>query len=212
MTDNAAVADLLETFADLLEAKGVDYKPRAYRRAAESVRDHPEPVADLAAEGTEAVAGIENVGEAISAKIVEYVETGAVGELEDLREELPVEMSALTRVEGVGPKTAGQLYEALGIRTLADLEAAAQAGEIREVQGFGQKTEENIREGVEFARQAHERVTTQRGPSPRRGRAGVSRGPRDGRRVRTRGVDPPVASDGRRRGRAGGEHRPGGDR
>ncbi len=158
MTDDEAVAALLEEFADRLEATGVEYKPRAYRRAAENVRDHPESVTDLAAEGEDAVAEIEGVGDAISAKIVEHVETGTIGELEELREELPVEMDALTRVEGVGPKTVGTLYGALGVRTLDDLEAAGRAGDIREVEGFGAKTESNILEGIEFAREAHGRT------------------------------------------------------
>jgi len=157
MSRNDEVAARLEEFADLLEAKGVEYKPRAYRRAAENVRETPAAIEGLAAEGEDAVAGIDAVGDAISAKIVEYVETGEIAELEELREELPVEMDALTRVEGVGPKTVGTLYEALGIRTLDDLEAAAEAGEIRDVTGFGEKTEQNILAGIDFARQASQR-------------------------------------------------------
>jgi DNA polymerase (family 10) len=154
---NDEVARRLEEFADRLEATGVEYKPRSYRKAAENVRDHPAAIEELAREGADAVAEIEGVGDAISAKIVEYVETGAVAELEDLREELPVDMDALTSVEGVGPKTVGTLYEALGVEDLDDLEAAAEAGEIREVSGFGAKTEENILEGIAFAREAHGR-------------------------------------------------------
>ncbi|NHN47424.1 DNA polymerase/3'-5' exonuclease PolX [Halostella sp. JP-L12] len=154
---NAEVAARLEEMADLLEAKDVEYKPRAYRRAAENLRGHPTPVEEQAAEGAEAVQTVEGVGEAIADKVVEYVETGSIAELEDLREELPVEMSALTRVEGVGPKTVGTLYEALGIRTLDDLETAAENGEIREVSGFGEKTEQNILDKIDFARQATER-------------------------------------------------------
>ena len=157
MSRNDEVAARLEEFADLLAATGVEYKPRAYRRAAENVRETSAAVEGLAAEGEDAVAEIDGVGDAISSKIVEYVETGEIAELTELREELPVEMDALTRVEGVGPKTVGTLYEALGVRTLDDLEAAAEAGEIREVKGFGAKTEQNILEGIDFARQASKR-------------------------------------------------------
>ncbi|WP_159901029.1 DNA polymerase/3'-5' exonuclease PolX [Salinirussus salinus] len=157
MSRNDEVARRLEEFADRLEATGVEYKPRSYRNAAENVRDHPAAIEDLAREGPDAVAGIEGVGDAISAKVVEYIETGEIGELEELREQLPVDIDALTSVEGVGPKTAGQLYEALGVEDLDDLEAAAEAGEIREVSGFGEKTEQNILEGIPFARQAHGR-------------------------------------------------------
>ncbi|QLG28607.1 DNA polymerase/3'-5' exonuclease PolX [Halorarum halophilum] len=154
---NAEVADLLVEFADLLEARDVEYKPNAYRRAAENVRDHPRAVEDMAAEGEDAVAEIDQVGDAIASKIVEYVETGEIEELEELRTELPVDMAALTRVEGVGPKTVATLYEELGITTLDELEEAAEEGRIREISGFGAKTEENIRENVAFAREAGER-------------------------------------------------------
>ncbi|PSQ17904.1 DNA polymerase/3'-5' exonuclease PolX [Halobacteriales archaeon QS_8_69_26] len=154
---NDELAGLFEEMADLLEAQDVEYKPRAYRRAAENVREQPVRVATLAVEDREAVEEIEGVGDAIAAKIAECVETGEIEELEEQRERLPVEMDALTRVEGVGPKTVGTLYEALGIRTLDDLEAAAEAGEIQEVRGFGAKTEGNILENLQFARTAAER-------------------------------------------------------
>ena len=157
MSRNDEVAARLEEFADLLEADGVEYKPNSYRRAAENVREHTEPIEGLASEGADTVATIDGVGDAISAKIVEYIETGEIEELASLREELPVDIEALTRVEGVGPKTVGTLYEALGITTLEDLEAAAEAGRIREIKGFGAKTEQNIRENVAFAREARRR-------------------------------------------------------
>lgn len=158
MSRNDEVAALLEEFADLLEATGVEYKPTAYRRAAENVREHTAPIENLAGEGEDAVAEIDRVGDAIASKIVEYFETGEIEELEELREELPVDMAGLTAVEGVGPKTVGSLYEALGVTTLDELEAAAEAGEIQTVSGFGAKTEENILENIPFAREARKRT------------------------------------------------------
>ena len=157
MSRNDEIATELDAFADLLDAKGVEYNPRAYRRAAENIREYPGAIEGLAADGTDAVGEIDGVGDAISAKVVEYVETGEIAELEDLRAELPVDMDALTAVEGVGPKTVGDLYEALGITTLDELEAAAEAGEIQDVKGFGAKTEQNILDNIDFAREAHER-------------------------------------------------------
>jgi len=157
MRSNDEVARLLVEFADRLEATGVEYKPNAYRRAAENIADYPEPIDQLAATGEDAVAEIDRVGDAIASKVVEYVETGSIDELDDLRESLPVEMAALTSVEGVGPKTVGTLYEALDITTLDELEAAAEAGEIQEVTGFGAKTEQNILDNIPFARQSQQR-------------------------------------------------------
>ena len=157
MSRNAEVAARLEEYADLLEAQGVEYKPNTYRRAAENVRDHPVAVERLAADGEDAVADIDGVGDAIAAKVVEYVETGAIEELDAQREALPVNMAELTAVEGVGPKTVGSLFEALDIRTLDDLEDAARAGDIQTVSGFGATTEQNILDGIPFAREAQER-------------------------------------------------------
>jgi DNA polymerase (family 10) len=157
MTTNDEIADRFEEFADRLEATGVEYKPQSYRRAAENVRAHPESVEALAAEEPEGIETIEGVGEALAGKIVEYVETGKIEELEELRAELPADMAALTGVEGVGPKTVGTLRAELGIEDLDDLEAAARAEEIRELDGFGAKSEANILSGIAFARSARER-------------------------------------------------------
>ncbi|WP_049899025.1 DNA polymerase/3'-5' exonuclease PolX [Halococcus agarilyticus] len=157
MSRNDAVADRFEEFADRLEATGVEYKPQSYRRAAENVRAHPESVESLVADDGEGIEEIEGVGEALAAKIVEYVETGDIEELEELRAELPVDMAALTSVEGVGPKTVGTLYDELGVEDLDDLETVASEEQIREISGFGATSEENILAGIAFARQANER-------------------------------------------------------
>ena len=158
MSRNAEVASRLEEMADHLEARDVDYKPRAYRQAAESIRAHAVAVETLLeTDGEDALTGIDDVGEAIAGKTADYLETGEIEELAALREELPVDMDALTAVDGVGPKTVAALYEALRIEDLDDLEAAAEAGDIRDVSGFGQKTESNVLENIPFARESRKR-------------------------------------------------------
>lgn len=157
MSRNAEVARELEALADLYEAQGVEYKPQMYRRAASNVRDYPEAIEDLVEEGQDAVEEIDAVGDAIASKIVEYIETGEIEKLEQLREELPIDMDEITSVEGVGPKTAGRLYESLGIETLDDLQEAAENHEIQELEGFGEKTEQNILDHIGFAREAQKR-------------------------------------------------------
>ena len=157
MSRNAEIAALFYEYADLLEAQDVEYKPNTYRRAAESIQEHPTAIEDLASEGKDTVEGIDGVGDAISSKVIEYIETGEIEELEEERAKLPVAMDELTSVEGVGPKTVGTLYHELGVENLADLEKVASAGEIQKLDGFGAKTEENILDGLEFARKARER-------------------------------------------------------
>ncbi len=158
MSRNREIAALFEELADRLEAQDDPYRPRAYRRAAENIRAHPEPIEAVAAEGADALSAIEGVGDAIASKIREYLSTGEIEALEAARRELPVDIAALTRVEGVGPKTVGDLYEALGVADLDELEAAARAGKIRELDGYGSKTEQNILENLQFARQSRERA------------------------------------------------------
>lgn len=143
---NELVARILYEIADLLDLDGVAFKPRAYRRAAEVVESLGEPIEDLVASGQHAE--LPGVGDAIAKKIAEIVQTGHLDYHDELRAKLPIDLYALTRVEGVGPKTAKLLYDALGVKTLADLEAAARDGKVRTVKGLGAKTEEKILRGL----------------------------------------------------------------
>ncbi|MFH1609392.1 MAG: DNA polymerase/3'-5' exonuclease PolX [Candidatus Bipolaricaulota bacterium] len=153
---NPLVARILYEVADLLDLAAVPFKPRAYRRAARAVEECPTPIEDLVA--TDRVADLPGVGESIAKKIAEIVAAGRLAYHEELREKLPVDLRALIRVEGVGPKTARLLYEELGVRTLADLERAARAGRIHELKGLGETTEERILRGLGEARGAERRM------------------------------------------------------
>ena len=153
---NALVAKILYEIADLLDLDGVAFKPRAYRRAAEVVESLAEPIEDLVASG--AHAELPGVGEAIAKKIAEIVETGRLAYHEELRAKLPIDLYALTRVEGVGPKTAKLLYDELGVKTLDDLERAARDGQIRSVKGLGEKTEAKILRGLVETRGVEGRI------------------------------------------------------
>ena len=152
---NRLVAKILYEVADLLELEGVEFKPRAYRRAAQAVESCPTPIEDLVAQGR--LHELPGVGESIAQKIEEIVRTGKLSLHEELKAKLPVDLYALTQVEGVGPKTAKLLYEALGVRTLEDLERVAKEGKIREVKGLGPKIEEKILRGLQEARGAEKR-------------------------------------------------------
>lgn len=152
---NRLVAKILYEVADLLELEGVEFKPRAYRRAAQAVESCPIPIEDLVEQGR--LHELPGVGESIAQKIEEIVRTGKLALHEELKAKLPVDLYALTQVEGVGPKTVKLLYEALGVRTLEDLERVAREGKIREVKGLGPKIEEKILRGLQEARGAEKR-------------------------------------------------------
>lgn len=152
---NRQVARILYEIAELLDLDGVQFKPRAYRRAAQAVESCSAPIEELAAEGK--LYDLPGVGEAIAKKIEEIVETGKLAYHEELKAKLPVDLFALTQVDGVGPKTAKLLYEELNVRSLDDLERVARDGKIRGVKGLGEKTEGKILRGLVEARGVEKR-------------------------------------------------------
>ncbi|MDY6774358.1 MAG: DNA polymerase/3'-5' exonuclease PolX [Candidatus Nanohaloarchaea archaeon] len=153
---NKAVAELLYEIADFLEMKDVEYKPRAYRRAARNIETLSDPIEEYHEEDN--LQQIDGVGENIADKISEYLETGSLEYYEELKEEVPVDVEALTAVEGLGPNRVKKLYDALGVSTLEELEEAAEEGKIAEVEGFGEKSQENILEHIELAKRGEERM------------------------------------------------------
>ncbi len=156
---NVDVAARLREIAIFLEMDEVQFKPRAYEKAAHSIEALGEQCADLAARGgVKALQAIPGVGKAIAEKIAELLATGRIAYHEELRARTPIDVTTLTMIEGVGPKGAKALYEALGITDLASLESAATGGKIRELRRFGAKSEEKILRGIAAWKQHHGRV------------------------------------------------------
>jgi len=139
---NADIAAVLYEIAELLAFQGVRFKPRAYQRAAQSVESLGENIHDVYERGE--LEDIPGVGENIAAKITTLIEEGELPYLDELRKELPAGMVELLEVEGIGPKKALLLHKKLGIGDVDSLEAAAKAGKIRGLPGFGETSEENI--------------------------------------------------------------------
>jgi DNA polymerase (family 10) len=153
---NQEIATMLREIADFLEIQEVEYKPRAYRTAARNIESLSEDIEDIHDRGE--LEEIEGVGESISEKIAEYLETGELEYYQNLKADLPVDIEAITSVEGVGPKTAKKLYLELDVQTLDDLEQAAEEGEIADLEGFGEKSQQNILDHIERAKESQERM------------------------------------------------------
>ncbi len=140
---NADLADQLDLLADISEILGEEsFKIIAYRRAATRIRETPTPVAELALSGH--ATDLPGVGKTIEQKVVEIVEDGEIHALTRRRERVPVGVVEFLRLPGVGPKTAARIWSELGITTLADLQAAAEEGRLRDLSGMGQRSEEKI--------------------------------------------------------------------
>ncbi|MFB6234193.1 MAG: helix-hairpin-helix domain-containing protein [Halopenitus sp.] len=153
---NEEVAELLHEIGDYLEIQGKEFKPRAYHTAASNIEALSEPIEEIHERGE--LQEIDGVGESIAEKVAEYLETGELEYYQKLAAEHPEDIESLTRVEGIGPKQAQKLYDALGIQTLEELERAADEGRIAEVEGFGEKSQANILEHIDVAMEGEERT------------------------------------------------------
>ena len=152
---NKKIAKIFYTIAEYLEMEEVAFRPFAYQRAASALESLEKNVEDIyMEEGMKGLKKIPGVGEAIASKIVEYLKTGKIKAYQELKRKIPVDLEGLTAVEGLGPKRIKILYEKLGIKNLKDLEKAGKAHKIASLFGFGEKTEKNILEGIEFLKKS----------------------------------------------------------
>jgi DNA polymerase (family 10) len=153
---NEEVAELLQEYADLISISGGDaFKARAYEKAARSVGGYH---GDAAALDDKGLSAIPNVGKSIAVKIREYLDTGTIHALEELRAEIPDGVRALISIPTLGPKKALVLYEELHVASIEELLDALQEGRLRGLPGFGPKTEENLLRGIRQMQQAGDRV------------------------------------------------------
>lgn len=145
--NNQELSHIFKLIADLLEIKGeVIYKVLAYRRAAESLEELGRDVSQIYQEGK--LQDIPGVGDAISDKIGELLETGSLRFLEELKAQVPPSLVNLLEVPGLGPKRVGQFWRSLDITNLEELQAAAEDHRLQDLDGIGAKTEQNILEGI----------------------------------------------------------------
>jgi DNA polymerase (family 10) len=158
---NAEIAQTLEAYAALLDlAGGGRYTVRAYRRAAELIRETRAPVAELVRAGR--VRDLRGVGPGIERRLVELVETGRIAELEELKREVEPQLVGLGRLVGLGPQRMVALGRELGVRTAAELRAAAEEGRLRDVKGIGPETERKILAGLARERPRRRGLTINR--------------------------------------------------
>jgi DNA polymerase (family 10) len=144
--DNRGVAAIFYEVADILDLQGVAFKPNAYRRAARSIEALEEDISKLDEEGR--LADIPGVGESVAKKIQEIIKTGQLSYLEKLRQQIPQGLLRILEIPEVGPKTAMLLNRELGIENIDQLKKAAEEHRLRQLKGFGDKSEEKILQGI----------------------------------------------------------------
>ena len=148
---NKEVAKIFNEISEYLEMEGVAFKPYAYQKAAMTLETLKDDLEALYRQGgLKALKKIPGIGESMALKIEEYLTTGKMQYYEDFKAKMPINLEEIGGVEGVGPKKAKVLFDQLGIKTLEELEEAARAHKIAPLFGFGQKTEDNILQGIGF--------------------------------------------------------------
>jgi DNA polymerase (family 10) len=157
--NNPQIADAMDHIADLLEFTGANpFRVRAYRNAGRTIRDLAEPVEAILADGSRRLTDIEGIGADLAEKMATLVATGTIPLLDELRGKVPQSVLALLRIPGLGPKKAAALHRELGVATLDELRAACESGKVRNLKGFGEKTEQAILAGMDIAQQAGVRI------------------------------------------------------
>jgi DNA polymerase (family 10) len=149
--DKSQVTDILEEIAVLLELKGENpFKARAYINGARTLDTYEGDLGKLVAENR--LGELAGIGDALQKKITELVTTGRLGYYEDLRASVPAGMLAMIEIPSLGAKKINALHAKLGISSVAELEAACLAHKVRDLSGFGAKTEEKLLAGIQQAR------------------------------------------------------------
>jgi len=156
---NLEIAKIFYEMADILEMQDVQWKPRAYRKAARALESLSEDVEDIyKKKGLKGLEKIPGIGERLAKKIVQYIETGKINEYERLKKTLPSGLTEMMEVMGLGPKKVKVLYKKLKIKNIKELEKAIKEHKLRNLFGFGEKTEKNILESLQLYKQRSKRM------------------------------------------------------
>src|SRR6266513_2729974 len=156
---NPDIARLFDEVADLLEIQDANpFRVRAYRNAARTIRDFPEPIAERVRSGLKNLTDIPGIGEDLAEKITDIVTTGELPLRKQLAAKLPAGLLDLLRIPGLGPKRVKLLYKKLKVKSAADLAAALDKGRIQKLKGFGPKMEEKMRAGLGQAQVGERRM------------------------------------------------------
>jgi DNA polymerase (family 10) len=152
---NEEIAKILKQISLLLDMQGVEFRPRAYEKAALGVESLEKSVVEIYKKGGfKALEEIPGVGKSIAEKIEELIQTGKIKYFEELKKEIPVNLDELSNIEGLGPKTIKKLYQELKIKNLADLEKAILENKIAKLEGFGEKSQAKLLAAIEFAKKS----------------------------------------------------------
>ncbi len=155
---NAEIADCFDEMADLLEISGESpFRIKAYRNGSQVIRDLPESVSQLIGDGKD-LTKIDGIGSTLAEKSKVLIESGHLPALEELRKKIPTTLRTLLRVPGLGAKKVAVLHRELGVKDLAELKVACESNLVKDLKGFGAKTQQAILDGMAIAVAAGQRL------------------------------------------------------
>ena len=156
---NQEFAELLYKAADVYELNNIEWKPRAYRKAARSIESLGKDIKEIyEKDGEKGLEEIPGVGQAIAKHIIEYLKTEKVKKWEALFKKAPKEYVELLSLEGLGPRKVRILTEKLGIKTINELKDAIERKKLERLEGFGVKTEENLLKSIQLHKKGEGRI------------------------------------------------------
>jgi DNA polymerase (family 10) len=160
--DNKIIADIFNEIAAMVsidERPNSKFEVRAYQKAALTIGTLQEAVEDIyKREGREGLLKLPGIGKGLADKIEEYIKTGKIKKYEELKRKYPIDMKALTSIEGMGARKAIALYKQLGVKDIKGLKEAIEKHRISELPGFGQRSEEVMKKGLELLETSKGRI------------------------------------------------------
>lgn len=159
---NKKLAEIFDEIADMLDIKGggnIFFEVRAYRKIALTIGTMQEDIEEIyKKKGIKGLDDLPGVGASTAALIKEFIETGKMKKYEQLKKKYPVDFKELTKIQGMGPKKAWKLYLALKVKNIEDLKKALAQHKIRNLEGFGERSESEMQKGLEFAQNSGKRM------------------------------------------------------
>ena len=156
---NQTLAKILYQISEILELQEVDFKPRAYRKAALVIEGLSQDIVKIYEEkGVKGLLSLPGVGKSIAEKIIEFLETGKIKYYLKLKKEVKIDLEELSKIRGLGPRKIKLLYKKLGIKNIKDLAKAIQKQKLRKLKTLGKTTEENLTQSIEMVKKGKGRL------------------------------------------------------
>ena len=156
---NEQIGAIFDQLADLLEITEANpFRVRAYRSASRTISTTSESFESMVKDGTD-LTQFQGIGKDLARQVVEIIETGVHSQLAELQAQVPAGVVDMLRIPGVGPKKVAVFFNKLNLTSLDELKAAAQAGQLAAMKGFGKKTEQSILDNIDMAAEAGKRIS-----------------------------------------------------